>query len=113
MMFAVLPDLHLAGQIDVTRGHLVVPGPGGDECGRRLVDEWNPWGAADHCSNSGIGCRLRLALVTRSLTSAQPARHAPRHRLCGISHGNARAWEGSPDGEGSPLLCSFRCARWK
>jgi hypothetical protein len=48
MMFAGLPDLHLAGQIYVTRGHLVVPGPGGDECGRRLVDEWDRWGAADH-----------------------------------------------------------------
>ena len=41
MMSAGLPDAHLAGQIYVTRGPLVVPGPGGDECGRWLVEEWN------------------------------------------------------------------------
>src|SRR5215467_9912427 len=44
MMFAELPDPHLVEQICVSRGHLVVPDSGGDECGWRLVDDRNPWG---------------------------------------------------------------------
>src|SRR5215813_10969150 len=70
---------------------LVVPGPRGNECGRRPVDESNPWGAR----TTVLTAASAVGFVWAGFRTATPA-----------------LGEGSPDGEGSPLLCWFSCARW-